>query len=50
MHLEQSPNNGAGTGGHRNKRPRGDHPAYRIIKIGQNTVTTPGDLKKIAVT
>ena len=33
-----------------NKRTRGDHPDYSIIKIGQNTEKSPGDLKRLAVT
>ena len=28
----------------------GDHPNYSIIKIGQNTEESPGDLKRLAVT
>ena len=27
-----------------------DHPDYMIIKIGQNTEQSPGDLKRLAVT
>ena len=33
-----------GTGWLGNKRTRGDHPNYSIIKIGQNTEKCPGDL------
>ena len=33
-----------GTGGVGNKRMSGDHPNYCIIKIGQNTEKSPGDL------
>ena len=32
------------------KRTSGDHPNYSIIKIGQNTKKSPGDLKRLAVT
>ena len=39
-----------GTGGLGNKRTSGDHNKYSMIKIGQNTKKSPGDLKKIAVT
>ena len=28
----------------------GDHPDYNIIKIGQNTEKSPGDLRTLAVT
>ena len=27
-----------------------DHPDYSIVKIGQNTETSPGDLRRLAVT
>ena len=37
-----------GTGGLGNKS--GDHPNYSIIKIGQNTEESPGDLRRVAVT
>ena len=33
-----------------NKWTSGDHPAYSIIKIGQNTEDSPGDLRKLSVT
>ena len=33
-----------------NKRTTGDHPEYSIIKIGQNTQKSPGDLRRLAVT
>ena len=32
------------------KRTSGDHPNYIIIKIGQNTAKSPGDLRRLAVT
>ena len=32
-----------------NKRMSEDHPNYSIIKIGQNTVENPGDLRRFAV-
>ena len=33
-----------------NKNTSGDHPNYILIKIGQNTEKSPGDLKKLDVT
>ena len=39
-----------GTGGLGNKRTSGNHPNYRIIKIGQNTEKSPGDLRRLVVT
>ena len=30
-----------------NKKTTRDHPNYRIIKIGQNTEKSPGDLKRL---
>ena len=33
-----------------NQRKSEDYPNYSIIKIGKNTETTPGDLRKLAVT
>ena len=39
-----------GTEGLRNKRMSGDHPGYNIIRIGQNTEWSPGDLRTRAVT
>ena len=33
-----------------NKRAFRDHPDYSIIKIDQNTETSPGDLRRLAVT
>ena len=41
---------GKGFGRLGNKRTSGDHPNYSIIKIGQNTEKSPGDLKRLAVT
>ena len=38
-----------GTGKLRNKRTNGDRPNYSIIKIGQNTAKSSGDLRKLAV-
>ena len=38
-----------GTGGFRHKNTCGNHPNYSIIKIGQNTEKSPGDLEKFAV-
>ena len=39
-----------GTGGLGNKKTRGDHPNDSIIKIGQNTKKSPGDLRLLSVT
>ena len=39
-----------GTGGLGNKRMSGKIPNYIIVKIGQNTEKSPGDLKRFAVT
>ena len=39
-----------GTGGLVSKRMRGDHPNFNIIKNGQNTEKSPGDLRILAVT
>ena len=39
-----------GTGGLGNKRTNGDHPNDSIIKIGQNTEKSPGDLRSLVVT
>ena len=39
-----------GSGGLGNKRMKGDHSNYCIIKIGQNTKKSPGNLKRLAVT
>ena len=33
-----------------NKRTNRDHPNYDIVKIGQNTDKSPGDLRRLAVT
>ena len=41
---------GKGTGRLGNKRTNGDHPDYSIIKIGQNTEKSTGDLRRLAVT
>ena len=40
---------GKGTGRLGNKRS-GNHPDYSIIKIGQNTEKSPGDLRRLALT
>ena len=34
----------------RNQRTSGDHANYSIIKIGQNTEKSPGDLRRLAIT
>ena len=39
-----------GRGGLRNKRKSGDHPNYYIIENDRNTVKSPGDLQRLAVT
>ena len=41
---------GKGTGRVENLRTSRDHPNYSIIKIGQNTEKSPGDLSSLAVT
>ena len=41
---------GTGAGEHGNNGTSGNHSNYNIIKISQNTVKSPGDLKKLAVT
>ena len=33
-----------------NKSTSSDHPVYSIIKIGQNTEKSPGDLRRFALT
>ena len=38
------------TEGFGNKRTRGDHANYSIIQIGQNSVKSPADLRRLAVT
>ena len=41
---------GTVTGGIGNKRMSRDHPNYSIDEISQNTETSPGDLRRLAVT
>ena len=41
---------GTGTGGLGKKRTRESHLNYSIIKIGQNTEKSPGNLRRQAVT
>ena len=41
---------GTGTGRLGNKRTCGDHPNYCIAEIDQNTKTSPGDFRRLAVT
>ena len=41
---------GTGTGRLGKKRGSGDQPSYSIVKIGQNTEKSPGDLRSLAVT
>ena len=41
---------GKATGRLGNKETSEDHPAYSIIKIGQITEKSPGDLRRLAVT
>ena len=38
------------TGGVRNKRTNGDHTNCGIVKIGQNTEKSPGNLRRLVVT
>ena len=33
-----------------NRKKSRDHPNYSIVKVGQNTEKSPGDLKKLAIT
>ena len=40
---------GKGTGRLGDKRTRGDHPNYSIIKISQNTERSPGYLRRLSV-
>ena len=40
---------GTGHGGLGNKRTSGDHPNNNIVEIGQNTMESPEDLKRLAV-
>ena len=42
--------NSTGTGGLENKNRSGDHPNNSLIKIGQNTEESPGEVRRIAVT
>ena len=39
-----------GTHGVKNQRTSQDHTNYSIVKIGQNTEKTSGDLKRLTVT
>ena len=39
-----------GTGGLGSWKTSGDHPNYSIVKNGQNTEKSPGDLRRLAVT
>ena len=41
---------GEGAGRVGNQKMSSDHPYYSIIKIGQNTEKSPGDLRRLAVT
>ena len=41
---------GKGTRRTGNKNMSGDHPNDSIVKIGQNTEKSPGDLRRLAVT
>ena len=41
---------GKWTGKFGNKRTSRDHPAYSIIKIGQNTEKSPRNLRRLAIT
>ena len=48
--LGKSQRTGNGTGRLGNKRASGDHPYYCIVKIGQNTEKSPGDLRRFPLT
>ena len=37
------------TGGHGNQMRSGDYPNYSIIKIGQNTEKSPGDMRRLSI-
>ena len=41
---------GTRSGGLVDNRTNEDHPNYSLIKIGQNTEKSPGDLNRLAVT
>ena len=41
---------GKGTGRVENRKTNRDRPNYSIVKIGQNTEKSPGDLRRLAVT
>ena len=41
---------GKGIGRLGNKRIKGDHPDYSIIKIGLNTEKSPGNLRRLVFT
>ena len=41
---------GTGTGGLGNRRMSRDRAHYGIVKIGQNTKKSPGDLRSLAIT
>ena len=38
-----------GTGGLGNKSTSGHYPNYSIVEIGQNTMKSPGDLRRLTV-
>ena len=40
---------GTGTGGERKKRTSGDHLNFSIVKIGQNTEKSPGNMRGLTV-
>ena len=41
---------GKGARGVRNRKASRDHPNYSIVRIGQNTEKSPGDMRRLAVT
>ena len=50
MHLKQFSDDCEGTGKFRKKRKGGDHLHSNIIKIGNDTGTISGDMKRLTVT
>ena len=50
MRLGNPQSIGKGAGKLGNKRTSRDHPDFSIIKIGENTEKSPGDLRRLAVT
>ena len=38
------------TEGHENRQTRGEHPDYSSVEIGQNSMKSPGNLGRLALT